>query len=185
MNAYKIVFFFNFYFLFLNFMIDLIKARSCCIMCYFYLYDCVANAIIERNRICGEKNILLEDAINYERKVVQLLQENGYFAKMKVIDEKSILFFEKEYEDYFVSYYEGDKKGYSLKEDKTIEELIKLFRGNMEVGMLSFFSDICAIRQLNLEKYCNFSMKYKQYPVVSTCDVSNCKKRVLVKEEAE
>lgn len=123
-------------------------------MCYFYLIDCVANAIIEKEKLSGRKNVLLDEAISYEECVIDLLNDVGYFAKMKVINDASILFFEKEYQDYFEIYYDKEgNKGYILREDKNILELEKLARSNLDDNIVLYFSHDSAVNKLNICKY--------------------------------
>lgn len=114
-------------------------------MLYLFIEDIVANALIELNKLDGSRTISLASARRYGNELIKKLKEQGYYTKLKANEEFFITQFEKKYADYFVGYYVGEEKIYSLNEDKTIEDLIVRFRKPIPEEIVDFFMSVDVI----------------------------------------
>lgn len=130
-------------------------------MVYFYLEDIIANAIIELNGMDGSRKIFISLAQEYGEEVVKKIRENGCYANIKSINERSMLLFEQKYSNFFIPYMDMGIKGYLLREERTIEELVIEFRKKSDLDVWSVFSDKEIVSRI-LGPYANFT-KEKLY----------------------
>ena len=136
------------------------------VVIYFYLEDIIANAIIELNKIDGSRKIFVCVAKEYAEEVVKKICEKGYYANIKSINERSIMLFEQKYSNFFIPYIELGMKGYSLKEDISIDELLAVFRKESALDIWSTFSDKEIISRI-LRPYVNLSEKNMSFDISS------------------
>ena len=101
--------------------------------------DVVANSIIEINKIDGSRNVLIDDAKKYGEEVSKYLKGLGYYTIFKIKPSLTESF-EVKHANYFKKYYVDETFGYELKNDKSIEEIVSVFRDCIADGIVGAFS---------------------------------------------
>lgn len=108
-------------------------------MCFYIgIEDLAANAMIEVLKKSKRRFLTYEEIENYGARVLQILNEN---------DEKAVLIlsrdctneFYRNYSDFFEETEINKHRGISLKENKEVEDLIKVFRGYLALDVLLAF----------------------------------------------
>ena len=105
-----------------------------------FIEDIVANGIIEKNKLDGSRKISIKQAENYGEEVINYLKEKNIDCIMYLNRELTYLF-QIKYRDLFTRYSNQFDKGYILKDDKNIDDLITIFRGYLPLDTLLAFTD--------------------------------------------
>ena len=109
-------------------------------MLYLTVEDIVPNSIIEKNKINGSREILIEEAKKYGEEVAEHLKKRGYYTIVK-LNSSLTESFETKYSEYFNKYYEKESYGYQLAQDKEIKDLIPIFRESIAEEVRDSFSN--------------------------------------------
>ena len=107
-------------------------------MLYLDIEDIVANAMIELNKIDGSRSVPIWVAEQYGNEVSRYLGNQGYYTKMRINRERTYRF-EEQYGEFFTSYQQGKEKGYVLNDGKDIEDLVRKFRGYLDLEVILAF----------------------------------------------
>ncbi len=111
-----------------------------------YLKDLVANAIIEVASRTQRTYVTGRELNNYGREVIANLKTKNIRAKLELSKEE-VSKFRNTYQEYFIV--SGD--GFQLNENKSIENVIDSFRGNMSYEvLLSLVDDQVVNKSFNL-----------------------------------
>ena len=116
-------------------------------MLYLEVEDIVANSIIELNKLDGSTEVMIGDAKRYGEEVAKHLKEKkGYYTLLKV-NPSTTESFETKYSNYFSKYYEGNSYGYRLVGDKTVEDIVSIFRSPLVLELVDSFTDELVIKR--------------------------------------
>ena len=108
-------------------------------MLYLTVEDIVANSIIELNKIDGSRCVLIDDAKCYGIEVANNLRKRGYFTLLK-LNSSLTESFEVKYKNYFHKFIDKESYGYCLEDDKTIEDIVSIFRSPISSEVVDSFS---------------------------------------------
>lgn len=110
-------------------------------MIYLEIADIVSNAMIEKNKKDGSRQIPLAEAFVYGQLVCEILTKSGIYSKIKLDDCLEEAFYKK-YIHLFYKYCD-EELGilYQLREDKSPQDLIALFRNNLPREVVSAFEN--------------------------------------------
>ena len=117
-------------------------------MLYLTMEDIIPNSIIELEKINGRTDVLIDDAIDYGKEVAKHLKRRGYYTSLKLKEE----LFDTRYCDYFDKYYENHTYGYRLANDKTVMDIISIFRDSLEDEVIESFTTSEVIAKTFLKK---------------------------------
>lgn len=109
-------------------------------MLYLTVEDIVANSIIELHKIDGSRCVLIDDAKYYGNEVANHLKKRGYFTLLK-LNSSLTESFEVKYKDYFHRFSDNESYGYCLDDDKTIEDIVSVFRSPISREIVDSFSN--------------------------------------------
>lgn len=117
-------------------------------MCFYIgIEDLAANALIESLKK-GNKSFLTYGEIeNYGSRVIQLLNQNGDKAVL-ILSRENTNAMLRNYSDYFVEKEVDGICGISLREGKSIDDLIGTFRGYLALDVLMAFVDQRSVEAL-------------------------------------
>lgn len=118
---------------------------------YIGIEDLVANAIIELVKASNRKEVLFSEINKYGATVVKILLEKDSKAVLILSKERTAAFL-NDYSDFFELFTNGIEEGIRLKENITIEQLWKKFRGYLSIDVMMAFTDDRSIAELGLKK---------------------------------
>lgn len=110
-------------------------------MIYLYLEDIIANALIEKNKLDGTTQVSWNLLEQYGEEILKKLTEKGYLAKIK-LSSQALLYFEKNFSNYFTWNISNEELTYYLNENRTIEEINLKFRQNLPKEMIEILHSI-------------------------------------------
>lgn len=116
---------------------------------YIGIEDLVANAIIELVEKSKKGEVLFSQINRYGAKVVQILSNNGKKAILILSEERTNAFLQ-DYSDYFELFSTGNEEGIRVKEDISVGDLWKRFRGYLSIEVMKAFMDECSICELGV-----------------------------------
>lgn len=111
-------------------------------MLFLKIDDLIINALIEQERVNGERKILLDKVFLYGEEVIEDIQRKGIYCKLKY-NQESFSLFEKRYHDYICPYSVDGKFGYELID----EDIAPLYRVKMDEEVLDSFTNVQVVRK--------------------------------------
>lgn len=116
---------------------------------YIGIEDLVANALIELVEKSEKREVLFKQLDEYGAMVIKYLNDKCEQAVLVLSKERTNEFLH-DYSDYFELFSNGMDEGIRLKEDVSVGQLWKKFRGYLSVDVMLAFMDKGAVSALGV-----------------------------------
>ena len=116
---------------------------------YIGIEDLAANALIELVEKSEKREVLFKQLDEYGAKVIKYLNDKQEQAVLVLSKERTNEFLH-DYSDYFELFSSGMDEGIRLKEEISVNQLWKKFRGYLSVDVMLAFMDKVTISALGV-----------------------------------
>lgn len=113
--------------------------------------DLVANAFIETIKKSKKKNnyfLSFKQVEKYGIEVVKILRKNGNEVEL-ILSKRNTEELFREFPDFFIQEEKNGRKGISLQQGKTVDDLISHFRGYLALDVLLALTDELSVNCLH------------------------------------